>query len=164
MTPGAAARRPGPGPARRRGLCWRPMEVPCCCPRCGAPFRWELSLELDREIAWQAPHAPAFAFRCQACDAAVELSFRWALERGDHPRPLRVVGGPAPQAAAPGILLVHPCPHGCGQRLGLQLSADLPWAQGVVWPDEDRVIGGFRCPRCDGEGRLRISPRLEPSP
>jgi hypothetical protein len=55
---------------------------------------------------------------------------------------------------------VECCPHGCGLRLGLQLDPDDPWAASRVWPDEPQVLGGYRCPRCDGEGRLAIWPEL----
>ena len=68
------------------------------------------------------------------------------------------MGGPTARGAAPRILLVDRCPHGCGARLGLQLDPDDPWALGVAWPDEERVLGGYRCPTCDGEGRLQIRP------
>jgi len=137
------------------------MEVPACCPICDEPFRWELDLAVEQEIAWMAPNAPAFAFCCAGCGGHVEITFRWSLERGDHPRALTLVGGATPLPSSPQILLVDRCPHGCGLKLGLQLSPDHPWAWGVSWPDEADVIGGYRCPRCDGEGRLRICPVVQ---
>jgi len=135
------------------------MEVPACCPRCGAPAVWELELRVDRELAWAAPEGPSFRFRCASCGGLVRVGFRWNLEPGSDPRPLRLVGGPA--EPAPRILLVDRCPHGCGARLGLQLDPDDAWARGRAWPDEPLVVGGYRCPRCDGEGRLRLQPAVE---
>ena len=137
------------------------MEIPACCPACDEPFVWELDLRVDRELAWAAPHGPAFTFSCSSCAAAVTIAFAWRLERGEDPRRLQLVGGATPSPPAPRILLVDRCPHGCGARLGLQLDPDDPWAAGRVWPDEPRVLGGYRCPRCDGEGRLAIWPLLE---
>jgi hypothetical protein len=134
------------------------MEVPSCCPHCDAALRWELQLSVDRELGWQHPNAPSFLFRCQRCGGQLEITFRWRLQRGSDPRRLQLVGGATPQAPLPRIVLVDRCPHGCGTRLGLQLDPDHPWARGVVWPDEDRVLGGYRCPTCDGEGQLVIRP------
>jgi hypothetical protein len=132
------------------------MEIPACCPLCDEPFVWELSLAVDRELAWAAPEAPSFLFRCARCEGTVRISFDWRLERGTDPRRLTLVGGATPEPPAPCILLVDRCPHGCGTRLGLQLDPADPWATGRVWPDEPAVLGGYRCPRCDGEGRLVI--------
>lgn len=134
------------------------MEIPSCCPHCDEPYRWEVSLQVDQELAWMAPGAPAFTFVCTNCQGRVEVAFEWGLERGSAPRRLTLAGGPTPLHPQPRILLVAECPHGCGSRLGLQLEPDDPWALGVVWPDESRVLGGYRCPGCDGEGRLRIQP------
>ena len=122
------------------------MQIPSCCPHCDAPFSWEVDLSVERELAWAAPNSPAFLFRCASCGEAVRIRFDWRLERGTAPRAL---------------LLVEGCPHGCGARLGLRLEPDDPWALGTAWPDEDRVLGGYRCPRCDGEGRLVIRPVVE---
>lgn len=116
---------------------------------------------MDRELAWAAPNAPSFSFLCEACQEMVRITFTWNLEQGSDPRPLRLVGGPSEVRPEPRILLVDHCPHGCGARLGLQLDPDDPWATGQVWPDEPRILGGYRCPRCDGEGRLRILPLVE---
>jgi hypothetical protein len=134
------------------------VEIPACCPHCDEPACWEIDLTVDRELAWAAPHGPSFVFRCTSCDNLVQISFDWQLERGSDPRPLKLVGGPTPEPPAPRILLVDHCPHGCGARLGLQLEPEDPWATTRVWPDEPRILGGYRCPRCDGEGRLRIQP------
>ena len=137
------------------------MEVPATCPHCDEPLCWELDLRVERELAWAHPDAPSFGFVCPACAGVLRVTFEWQLERGSHARTLQLVGGPTPLGDTPArILLVDHCPHGCGARLGLQLDADDPWARGRVWPDEFRVLGGYRCPRCDGEGRLRIRPVL----
>jgi hypothetical protein len=136
------------------------MEVPACCPRCGAAYVWELGLAVDRELAWAAPDALCFRFRCASCAGEVRVGFAWQLERGSAARPLRLVGGPAPLPASPRILLVDHCPHGCGARLALQLEPDDPLLAGRVWPHpphQPLVLGGYRCPRCDGEGRLRLA-------
>ena len=82
------------------------MEVPACCPYCDQPFVWEVDLHVDRELGWEAPNAPAFLFRCAGCQGTVRVLLGWSLERGSDPRPLRLVGGPAPLEAAPHILLV----------------------------------------------------------
>jgi hypothetical protein len=140
------------------------MEVPGCCPHCEEPFIWELDLRVERELGWAAPHAPAFNFRCASCQGAVQVRLGWSLERGSDPRPLRLVGGPAPAAAAPCILLVDGCPHDCGARIGLQLDPGDPLLRGRAWPDQPLVLGGYRCPRCDGEGRLRVQVELAAVP
>jgi len=134
------------------------MEIPSCCPHCDEPYRWEIDLSVDRELAWMAPNSPGFAFLCASCGGQVEITFDWKLEQGSDPRRLLLVGGPTPLRPHPCILLVDLCPHGCGAKLGLQLDPEDPWAQGVAWPDESVVLGGYRCPSCDGEGRLRIQP------
>jgi hypothetical protein len=135
------------------------MEIPACCPHCAHPYCWELDLRVERELAWASPHAPAFTFLCAACSQPVRITFVWRLEQGSDPRPLRLVGGPhSLSPEVPRILLVDDCPHHCGARLGLQLDPDDPWAQGRAWPDEPQILGGYRCPRCDGEGRLWIQP------
>jgi hypothetical protein len=136
------------------------VEIPACCPACDEPFVWELDLTVDRELAWAAPDGPAFTFQCAGCQALVQIAFAWRLERGSDPRQLQLVGGATPSRPVPRILLVERCPHGCGLRLGLQLEPDDPWAASRVWPDEPQVLGGYRCPRCDGEGRLAIWPVL----
>ena len=140
------------------------MEIPSTCPHCGEPHVWELDLAVDRELAWAAPDGPGFLFCCASCQGSVRIGFTWRLEQGEAPRRLQLVGGATPSPPAPSILLVDHCPHGCGARLGLQLEPDDPWATGRVWPDEPRVLGGYRCPRCDGEGRLVIQPVVEPRP
>lgn len=132
------------------------MEVPAPCPHCGVPFVWDMDFAVEREIAWQAPQAPRFRFRCTSCEAFVVVTFSWKLEAGAAPRTLRIAGEAASLPPAPRMLLVDSCPHGCGLRLALRLEPDDPWAQSSVTPQEDRVLGGYRCPRCDGEGRLRI--------
>jgi hypothetical protein len=137
------------------------MEIPACCPRCDEPFCWELDLTVDRELAWAAPNSPAFTFLCTSCQGPVRITFAWSLERGSAPRHLRLVGEPGQQPEIPCILLVDHCPHGCGTRLGLRLEPGDPWALGRVWPDESQILGGYRCPSCDGEGRLRIQPVIE---
>ena len=134
------------------------MEIPSCCPHCDEPYRWEIDLKVDRELAWMAPNSPGFAFLCAHCGGQVEVTFDWSLEQGSDAHRLLLVGGATPLRPRPNILLVDLCPHGCGAKLGLQLDPDDPWARGVAWPDESRVLGGYRCPRCDGEGRLRIQP------
>jgi len=138
------------------------LKIPACCPRCDEPLVWELDLEVEQELAWAAPSAPGFLFRCSACHSLVRVTFAWRLEQGSDPRALTLAGGATSAPAAPRILLVDRCPHGCGARLGLQLDPDDPWARGQVWPDEPRVLGGYRCPTCDGEGRLVIRPVVEP--
>ena len=65
---------------------------------------------------------------------------------------------PATRASEPCILLVGACPHGCGTRLGLQLRADDPMTDDSYGPDEAKVLGGYRCTTCDGEGRLALQP------
>lgn len=137
------------------------MEIPSVCPHCDAPYRWELSLAVDQELAWRAPGAPAFLFACAECEGLVSLTFAWSLAAGSDPRPLRLAGGPTELEEAPRILLVDGCPHGCGATLGLQLDPDDPWANDTVWPVEERVLGGYRCPRCDGEGILNIFPVVD---
>jgi hypothetical protein len=133
------------------------VEVPACCPCCDEPFVWELDLHVDRELGWEAPNAPAFLFRCARCQSAVRVRLGWSLERGSDPRPLRLVGGPTQlRAGRPHIVLVHHCPHGCGARVGLELDPDDPGMGGRAWPDQPLILGGYRCPRCDGEGRLRV--------
>jgi hypothetical protein len=136
------------------------LEVPACCPHCDETFLWSVSLAVDRELAWAAPHAPLFLFRCAACSGAVRITFEWALRRGSDPRPLRIVGGPSPLSPAPRILLVDTCPHGCGTRLGLQLEPEEPGAELRAWPDQPLVLGGYRCPSCDGEGVLSLRVRV----
>ena len=136
------------------------MEIPSVCPHCDAPYRWELSLAVERELAWRAPDGPAFLFACAGCGGIVSISFAWSLVQGSDPRHLRLAGGPADLQESPRIMLVDACPHGCGAQLGLQLDPDDPWARDTVWPDEDRVMGGYRCPRCDGEGVLQIRPMV----
>ena len=42
----------------------------------------------------------------------------------------------------------------------MQLLPDDPWATGQVFTDEERTLGGYRCPRCDGAGRLVIRPTI----
>ena len=137
------------------------MQIPSCCPFCDEPFVWELQLAVDRELAWAAPDAPGFLFQCERCQGQVRITFVWRLEQGSAPRTLQLVGAKTPSPAEPRILLVDHCPHGCGARLGLQLDPDDPWARGQVWPDEPRVLGGYRCPTCDGEGRLVIHPTIQ---
>jgi len=132
------------------------VEVPATCPHCEAAFIWEVDLRVDRELAWAAPEGPAFRFRCEACDGEVRVALGFGLERGADPRPLRLVGGPSSLPSRPQILLVDHCPHGCGARLGLELDADDPGTRQRAWPDAPLVLGGYRCPRCDGEGRLFI--------
>ena len=134
------------------------MDVPSTCPHCEQPAVWEIDLRVDEEIAWAAPQSPRFRFACPSCRRHFTIGFTWSLEAGEAPRRLQLVGGASPSPPRPAILLVDHCPHGCGLRLGLQLYADDPWAHEQNWPDEDRILGGYRCPRCDGEGRLRIRP------
>ena len=38
------------------------MEIPSVCPHCAEPYRWELSLSVEQELAWRHPNAPAFTF------------------------------------------------------------------------------------------------------
>ncbi len=137
------------------------MEVPSICPHCGEAYRWEVSLAVDQELAWQAPAAPRFLFACAGCEGIAAVTFAWSLEQGEDPRRLQLAGGPTELEPRPKILLVDRCPHGCEALLGLQLEADDPWAQGTAWPDEEHVLGGYRCPRCDGEGLLKIRPVVE---
>lgn len=137
------------------------MEVPSVCPHCDEPALWELDLRVDEEIAWAAPHGPRFRFACPACEQLLAITFDWSLEQGQAARRLQLVGGASASPPQATILLVDRCPHGCGLQLGLQLTPDDPWAHGRNWPDEDRVLGGYRCPRCDGEGRLRVRPVVE---
>jgi len=136
------------------------MEVPACCPHCEAPFVWGIDLHVDRELGWAAPNAPSFLFRCAACAGIVRIALDWRLERGADPRPLQLVGGPSPQPPAPRVVLVDHCPHGCGARIGLELDPDDAALGGRVWPDRPLTLGGYRCPRCDGEGRLEVEVQL----
>lgn len=132
------------------------MDLRAACPRCREEHTWEPSFVVEEELAWAAPEGPALLFRCR-CQGLVRIGLRFNLERGSDPRPLRLVGGATPAPARPCILLVDRCPHGCGAKLGLQLEADDPvLASAQLDADEPLVLGGYRCPRCDGEGRLRI--------
>lgn len=133
---------------------WTTMRVPACCPHCDEPFSWELSLAVPQELGFAHPDAPGFLFQCTACQKPVRITFAWRLERGNHPRHLQLVGGASAAAVQPRLILVQHCPHDCGTRLGLQLDPDDPQLSGVVWPDTPLVLGGYRCPKCDGEGRL----------
>lgn len=135
------------------------MEIPSTCPHCDAALIWEVDLHIDRELAWAHPNSPSFLFGCPRCEKLVRVDFVWQLERGAAARRLRLVGG-SRRDGPPRLLLVAHCPHGCGTQLGLELDPDDPWAQGQAWPGEDEILGGYRCPRCDGEGRLRIRPRV----
>jgi hypothetical protein len=132
------------------------VELLAPCPRCAAPASWEIDLRVDRELGWAAPDGPRFLFRCPRCDADIAVALRWTLDRGSDPRPLRLVGGPTPSPPTPCILLVDRCPHGCGAKLGLQLDPQDPWTRSSARGDASIVAGGYRCPRCDGEGRLRL--------
>lgn len=120
-----------------------------------------MELAVSAEIAWKAPQAPRFRFQCFACKGLLVVTFRWHLEAGADPRPLRLAGDGASLPKVPRILLVDSCPHGCGLRLALRIEPDDPWAESRVDPDEEHILGGYRCPRCDGEGRLRICPTVE---
>ena len=137
------------------------MEVPAPCPYCGQEFVWELGFDVPAEIAWAAPQSPRFRFLCEACEALTVVTFAWKLEAGAAPRRLRLAGGASSNSPEPRMLLVDYCPHGCELRLGLCIEPDDPWAESRIEPDEDRVLGGYRCPRCDGEGRLRIRVLVE---
>ena len=108
------------------------MEIPSCCPHCDEPYRWEIDLKVDRELAWMAPNSPGFAFLCAHCGGQVEVTFDWSLEQGSDAHRLLLVGGATPLRPRPNILLVDLCPHGCGAKLGLQLDPDDPWARGVA--------------------------------
>ncbi len=118
-------------------------------------------MAVDQELAWQAPGAPRFLFACAGCEGVVAVTFAWSLEQGSDPRHLRLAGGPTEVEESPRILLVDRCPHDCGALLGLQLDPEDSWANDTVWPDKNRVLGGYRCPRCDGEGVLKICPVVE---
>jgi hypothetical protein len=133
------------------------MDVPACCPHCDTACVWDVELKVERELAWEHPHGPAFPFRCPHCERVLRITFDWQVERGADPRSLRVVAATA-RPPEPAILLVHPCPHGCGARLGLQLRADDPWAAQPLWPDDPSILGGYRCPTCDAECVLRLRP------
>lgn len=137
------------------------MEVPSVCPHCDEALLWEVEVAVPEELAWAAPQAPRFLFACPRCDETVAVTFAWSLERGAAARQLQLVGGASAHPPRPAIVLVDVCPHGCKTKLGLQLTPDDPWTQDRNWPDEDRILGGYRCPRCDGEGRLRIRPVVE---
>jgi hypothetical protein len=138
------------------------VEVPACCPHCDDPLSWELIFHVSEEIGFAAPHAPAFLFRCATCMGLVRVSFHWALEAGADPRPLRLVDKTNTAAPLlPRIILVDDCPLGCGARLGLQLDPEDPTLGGKAWPDETLILGGYRCPKCDGEGRLALRPLVE---
>ena len=137
------------------------MEVPAPCPHCGTQFVWEVDLAIPAEIAWAAPQAPRFRYQCASCQKLVVVTFAWSLEAGAAARPLRLAGGGSGQPPAPRILLCDHCPHGCGLHLGLRLEPDDPWATARVEPGVETVLGGYRCPRCDGEGRLRIAVMVE---
>jgi hypothetical protein len=137
------------------------MQVPASCPHCDQTSIWELELSFEKELAFRAPHSPGFLFACPHCGGHVRIGFRWTLRKGADPRRLQLVGGAANAPQKPALLLVDDCPHGCELTLGLQLFADDPWANDRNWPDEDRTLGGYRCPRCDGEGVLEIRPFVE---
>jgi hypothetical protein len=141
------------------------VEVPSVCPLCGEAFVWEIDLATPRELAWRAPFAPGFLFACAACGAAVRVTFEWRLEAGSDPRPLRLVPPASrPDPERPRLLLVDACPHGCATLLGFELDpADPALASDRFWPDEARTLGGYRCPRCDGEGLLVLRPLVEPA-
>lgn len=140
------------------------MEVPSICPHCEEPFVWQLNLRVETELGWRHPEAPRFWFRCASCEGLLFVTFTWHLERGHGSRPLQLVHGRLPRPAVPCIILVDGCPHGCGTLLGMQLDPEDPWAIGTAWPDEDQILGGYRCPVCDGEGCLVIRPSVETEP
>jgi hypothetical protein len=119
-----------------------------------------VDLAVDREVAWAAPQGPEFLFRCAACESTVRIALSFHLERGSDPRPLRLFGGGTELVARPCILLVDQCPHGCGAKLGLQLEPGDPALCGTAWPDTPLALGGYRCPRCDGEGVLRLEVQI----
>lgn len=139
------------------------MDVSAACPHCKERFLWDVDLQVEQELAWRAPHSPRFPFHCPTCSGRVVLSFRWSLEPGANARPLRVVGGSRSAPLQSCVLLVDHCPHGCGATLGLQIPPDDPWATEQVDAQIDHVLGGYRCPHCDGEGRLRIGLRVQGS-
>ncbi len=139
------------------------MEVPACCPHCETPFSWEVNLAVEEEIGWAAPQAPSFLFQCDACQELVRITLSWQLKRGATPRHLELVGGPSPRPPSPQIILADSCPHGCGAPLGLQLDPHDPLLAGQVWPDQALVLGGYRCPGCDGEGVLEVLPVVTPA-
>ncbi|MCA9669170.1 MAG: hypothetical protein KC503_26420 [Myxococcales bacterium] len=138
-------------------------DVRAACPHCALSLVWDVDISVEREIAFAAPNSPRFPFACPSCSKLVAISFEWHLVVGDAPRRLEVVGGAARRPELePAILLVDECPHGCGCRLGLQLRSDDPWAQAAHDIDDIAVLGGYRCPRCDGEGILELGPVIRP--
>ncbi len=140
------------------------LEVPACCPGCGTALVWEVNIGVHREIAWAHPRGPIFPFDCPVCANRVEISFDWRLERGSDPRHLQLVVGRVRQDPADRcLLLVDRCPHGCGTKLALQLRPEDPFFRGRAWPDEVATLGGYRCPVCDGEGRLLLRPVVAPA-
>jgi hypothetical protein len=137
------------------------MEIPAPCPSCGAQVVWEVDWRFAEETAWSEGNAPTFGFRCLECHSVVHIAFLWRVERGAAPRPLRlVVPSESGRAPEPLGLLVARCPHGCGLKLGFQLEPEDRWNRGSLRPGSELVIGGHRCPRCDGEGRVVLAPQI----
>lgn len=141
------------------------MKVRANCPRCALLADWELDLHPPEELAWREGEAPTFGFACARCAAFLHLQLAWRVEVGAAARVVDLLeaGGPG-EAPAPRLLLVADCPHQCGQRLGLRLDPDDPSLEGPLDDGAALVLGGYRCARCGGEGRLCLTPLLREAP
>jgi hypothetical protein len=142
------------------------MKIHVPCPSCGLSAEWEVDLAVERELAWREGSWPIFGFVCVRCHALLHLAIEWRVEPGGAPRPLFPwEGGGGVEPPAPRLVLVARCPHGCDQALGFRLEPRDPAFLGPpLEGDEELVLGGYRCPRCDGEGRLILCPTLELAP
>lgn len=136
------------------------MQIRTSCPKCDFWADWEIELRVLEEIAWGEGYFPVFGFICARCDAPLHLHLIWRVEPGGGPRRLLPVGGAfGSSEPVARMVLVASCPHRCGRRLGFRLEPTDPMFQEPV-EAEELVLGGYRCPTCDGEGRLILHPTL----
>jgi hypothetical protein len=136
------------------------VNVRAACGACGLRADWEVDLHPAQELAWRSGEAPTFGFACARCGAFLHLSLRWRVEAGRAPRADNLVTGGGVARAEPRLVLVCECPSQCGQRLGLRIEPDDPSLQGSLEEGREVVLNGYRCARCDSEGRLFLIPLL----
>lgn len=138
------------------------MQVRAICPECSLEADWEVDLQVEEEIAWREGSWPTFGFLCTRCQALLQLELRWKVTPGKGARKLwPISSGSSSDEPVPRLVLVAHCPHNCGKKLGFRLEPSDPSFASPLEHSKEVLLGGYRCPDCDGEGCLLLQPVLE---